>query len=208
MFTSRAEYRLMLREDNADLRLTEIGRKLGLVDDVRWKAFSSKQEAILREQERLRNTWVNPKTLTEADAMRVLGKPIDHEYSLFELLRRPDVSYEDLLTLTDGGSGEQDPQVRQQLEIAAKYQGYIARQQEEIERGRHYEEMALPADLDYREVRGLSIEAQQKLNKHKPQTLGQAGRVSGITPAAISLLLVYLKKKYKGSMVDLGENAA
>jgi tRNA uridine 5-carboxymethylaminomethyl modification enzyme len=208
MFTSRAEYRLMLREDNADLRLTEIGRKLGLVDDVRWKAFSSKQEAILREQERLRNTWVNPKTLTEADAMRVLGKPIDHEYSLFELLRRPDVSYEDLLTLTNGVSGEQDPQVRQQLEIAAKYQGYIARQQEEIERGRHYEEMALPADLDYREVRGLSIEAQQKLNKHKPQTLGQAGRVSGITPAAISLLLVYLKKKYKGSTVDLGENAA
>ena len=139
----------------------------------------------------------------------MLGKPIDHEYSLFELLRRPDVSYENLLTLTDGGAGEQDPQVRQQLETAAKSQGYIDRQHEEIERGRHYEELPLPDDLDYREVRGLSIEAQQKLNKHKPQTLGQAGRVSGITPAAISLLLGYLKKKYKaGHAVDLGENAA
>ena len=209
MFTSRAEYRLMLREDNADLRLTEAGRKLGVVDDVRWEAFSRKQEAILSEQERLKSTWVNPKTLAEADAIRVLGKPIDHEYSLFELLRRPDVGYENLLTLTNGGAGEQDPQVRQQLEIAAKYQGYIDRQHEEIERGRHYEELPLPDDLDYREVRGLSIEVQQKLNKHKPQTLGQAGRVSGITPAAISLLLVYLKKKYKANhAVDLGENAA
>lgn len=196
MFTSRAEYRLMLREDNADLRLTEIGRKLGVVDDVRWEAFSRKQEAIAREQERLKRTWVRPATLPETDSIRVLGKPIEREYPLFELLRRPDVSYEALLSLPEAGPGETDPQVRQQLEIAAKYQGYIDRQAEEVERGRQYEEMALPEDLDYRDVRGLSIEAQQKLNKQRPQTLGQAGRISGITPAAISLLLVYLKKKY------------
>lgn len=209
MFTSRAEYRLMLREDNADLRLTEAGRKLGVVDDVRWEAFSRKQEAIAREEERLKRTWVNPKTLPETEAVRVLGKPIEREYALFELLRRPDVSYEALLSLPDAGPGETDPQVRQQLEIAAKYQGYIDRQSEEIERSRHNEELVLPEDLDYRDVRGLSIEAQQKLNKQRPQTLGQAGRISGITPAAISLLLVYLKKKYNARAVDgAGENAA
>jgi tRNA uridine 5-carboxymethylaminomethyl modification enzyme len=209
MFTSRAEYRLMLREDNADLRLTEVGRKLGVVDDVRWEAFSRKQDAIAREQERLKRTWVRPATLPDADAVRVLGKPIEREYPLFELLRRPDVSYEALLTLPVAGPGESDPQVRQQLEIAAKYQGYIDRQTEEVERSRQYEEMALPEDLDYREVRGLSIEAQQKLNKQRPQTLGQAGRISGITPAAISLLLVYLKKKYNvRANRDAGEHAA
>lgn len=209
MFTSRAEYRLMLREDNADLRLTEIGRKLGVVDDARWEAFSRKQEAIAREQERLKRTWVRPATLPEADAVRVLGKPIEREYPLFELLRRPDVSYEALLTLPEAGAGEADPQVRQQLEIAAKYQGYIDRQAEEVERSRQYEEMTLPEDLDYREVRGLSIEAQQKLNKQRPQTLGQAGRISGITPAAISLLLVYLKKKYNvRANRDAGGHAA
>ncbi|MFM9913249.1 MAG: tRNA uridine-5-carboxymethylaminomethyl(34) synthesis enzyme MnmG [Methylophilaceae bacterium] len=196
MFTSRAEYRLMLREDNADLRLTEAGRRLGLVDDVRWEHFSRKQEAIMREQERLKYTWVNPKNLAHADAERVLGQAIEHEYTLFDLLRRPDVSYESLLTLGDENLGETDPQVCQQIEIAAKYQGYIDRQADEIERSRHYEELALPSDLDYREVRGLSIEAQQKLNQHKPQTLGQAGRVSGVTPAAVSLLLVYIKKKH------------
>ena len=195
MFTSRAEYRLMLREDNADMRLTEAGRKIGLVDDVRWEAFSRKQEAIAREQERLKRSFVRPGVLPEADAMRVLGKAIDHEYSLFELLRRPEVSYEALLSLTGAGEGEADEQVRQQLEIAAKYQGYIDRQQEEIERQRGNEETVLPADLDYKDVHGLSIEAQQKLNTHKPQTIGQAGRISGITPAAISLLLVYLKRK-------------
>ena len=195
MFTSRAEYRLMLREDNADMRLTEAGRKIGLVDDVRWEAFSRKQEAIAREQERLKRSFVRPGVLPEADAIRVLGKAIDHEYSLFELLRRPEVSYEALLSLTGAGEGETDEQVRQQLEIAAKYQGYIDRQQDEIERQRGNEETSLPADLDYKDVHGLSIEAQQKLNAHKPQTIGQASRISGITPAAISLLLVYLKRK-------------
>jgi tRNA uridine 5-carboxymethylaminomethyl modification enzyme len=151
----------------------------------------------LREQERLRSTWVNPKTLPAVDAERVLGVAIEREYTLFELLRRPEVSYQDLMTLpAAGGLTETDPQVCQQLEIAAKYQGYIDRQQEEIERSRHFEELALPDDIDYRDVRGLSIEAQQKLNLHKPQTLGQAGRVAGVTPAAISLLLVYIKKKY------------
>lgn len=209
MFTSRAEYRLMLREDNADHRLTEVGRKLGVVDDVRWEAFCRKQEAVSREEERLKRTWVQPKTLPEAESVRVLGKAIEREYSLFELLRRPDVSYEALLSLPNGGPGEADPQVRQQIEIAAKYQGYIDRQTEEIERSRHNEELALPDDLDYRDVRGLSIEAQQKLNKQRPQTLGQAGRISGITPAAISLLLVYLKKKYNARIVNgTGENVA
>jgi len=209
MFTSRAEYRLMLREDNADLRLTETGRSLGLVDDVRWEAFCRKQEAICREQERLKRSFVSPLTLPADAAFRVLGKPIEREYALFDLLRRPEVDYAALLTLPGGGTGEADPQVRQQIEIAAKYQGYIDRQQDEVERARHYEEMALPQDLDYREVRGLSIEAQQKLNKQRPQTLGQAGRISGITPAAISLLLVYLKKKYVAKPLQTpGETAA
>lgn len=198
MFTSRAEYRLMLREDNADMRLTEAGRKIGLVDDVRWEAFARKQDAIQREQERLKRTFVQPATLSAEDAMRVLGKPIDHEYSLFELLRRPEVSHEALLSLPGGQAGyagEINPQVRQQVEIAAKYQGYIDRQQEEVERQRGQEHLILPAELDYREVQGLSIEVQQKLNAHRPETLGQASRISGVTPAAISLLLVYLKRK-------------
>ncbi|MEQ1600266.1 MAG: tRNA uridine-5-carboxymethylaminomethyl(34) synthesis enzyme MnmG [Methylophilaceae bacterium] len=199
MFTSRAEYRLLLREDNADMRLTEVGRKIGLVDDVRWEAFSRKQEAILREQERLKRQFVQPCSLPVEDAIRVLGKPIEHEYSLFELLRRPDVSYNALLSLPLAGdadaTGEVDEQVRQQVEIAAKYQGYIDRQTEEIERSRGSEHTKFPATMDYRDVHGLSIEAQQKLSLHKPETIGQAGRISGITPAAISLLLVYLKRK-------------
>jgi len=200
MFTSRAEYRLMLREDNADMRLTEAGRKIGLVDDARWEVFARKQDAIQREQERLKRTFVQPSTLPAQDAERVLGKAIDHEYSLFELLRRPEVSYEALMSLP-GASAENieiDAQVRQQLEIAAKYQGYIDRQQDEVERQRGQEHTALPSDLDYREVRGLSIEVQQKLNTHRPETIGQASRISGVTPAAISLLLVYLKRKSRG----------
>jgi len=209
MFTSRAEYRLMLREDNADLRLTEVGRKLGVVDDIRWEAFCRKQEAIVREEQRLKNTWLQPKILPDQEALRVLGKSIEREYSLFDLLRRPDVSYEALLSLPGAGTGETDVQVCQQVEIAAKYQGYIDRQRKEIERSRHNEDLAMPEDLDYCDVRGLSIEAQQKLNKQQPQTLGQAGRVSGITPADISLLLVYLKKKYTAKMVsEPGKDAA
>ncbi|MGX8881648.1 tRNA uridine-5-carboxymethylaminomethyl(34) synthesis enzyme MnmG [Methylovorus sp. SPW-M1] len=202
MFTSRAEYRLMLREDNADMRLTEAGRRIGLVDDARWEAFSRKQEAILREQERLRKTYVHPGQVS-ADVMeKVLGKQIAREYSMFELLRRPEVSYEALLTLADG-NGEQDEQVRQQVEIAAKYQGYIDRQADEIERQRGQEDTRLPADMDYREVHGLSIEAQQKLNAQKPETVGQASRISGITPAAISLLLVHLKRRNRSKKSDV-----
>lgn len=202
MFTSRAEYRLMLREDNADMRLTEAGRKIGLVDDVRWEAFSHKQEAIMREQERLKRTFVQPSSLPVEDAVRVLGKPIDHEYSLFELLRRPEVSYEDLLTLAgaeQSNTDKIDPQVRQQLEIAAKYQGYIDRQQEEVERQRGNENTLLPENIDYSDVHGLSIEVRQKLEAHRPQTIGQASRISGVTPAAVSLLLVYLKRKSRAA---------
>lgn len=200
MFTSRAEYRLQLREDNADVRLTEAGRKLGLVDDGRWEAFSRKQEAIAREQERLKRTFVQPGTLPAEDAIRVLGKPIEREYSLFELLRRPDVSYEALLSLPGAGEGALDfnemaVQVREQIEIAAKYQGYIDRQTDEIARQRGSENIKFPADMDYHEVHGLSIEVRQKLSTQRPETIGQAGRISGITPAAISLLLVYLKRK-------------
>jgi len=203
MFTSRAEYRLLLREDNADMRLTEAGRKIGLVDDVRWEAFSRKQEAVIREQERLKRSFVRPESLPKADALRVLGKEIEHEYSLFELLRRPEVSYEALLSLSAAGLGETDEQVRLQVEIAAKYQGYIDRQYEEIERSKQNEHLKLPADIDYADVHGLSIEAQQKLTKQRPETLGQAGRISGLTPAAISLLLVYLKRRSRSKKVDI-----
>jgi len=194
MFTSRAEYRLLLREDNADLRLTETGRKLGVVDDLRWDAFMRKRDAIEAEQARLRSVWVRPETLAEADALRVLGKPIEHEYSLYELLRRPDVNYTGILSLPGAGNAVADPQVAEQVEIQAKYQGYIDRQQDEIERSRDQESLPLPADLDYSTVRGLSVEAQQKLNRHKPETLGHASRISGMTPAAISVLLVHLKR--------------
>jgi tRNA uridine 5-carboxymethylaminomethyl modification enzyme len=201
MFTSRAEYRLSLREDNADLRLTEMGRQLGVVDDARWDHFNRKRDMIAQEQERLKSTWVNPRTLSEADAMRVLSQPIEREHNLLDLLRRPQVSYESLMTLPGallpGGSAITDPQAVEQVEIQAKYQGYIERQKEEVERHRSTENTKLPADLDYRDVRGLSIEVQQKLNQHKPETLGQAARISGITPAAISILLVHLKRTEK-----------
>ena len=203
MFTSRAEYRLQLREDNADMRLTEIGRQLGLVDDVRWEAFSRKKEAVLREQERLKRTFIQPASLSAETMQAVFGKPLEHEYSLFELLRRPEVSYEAVLSLDGLGLGEIEPAVREQVEIAAKYQGYIDRQADEVARSRGQENTKLPGDLDYREIHGLPIEAQQKLNAHKPETIGQAGRISGITPAAISLLLVYLKRKSRAKVVDL-----
>lgn len=213
MFTSRAEYRLQLREDNADIRLTEAGRKIGLVDDVRWEAFSRKQEAVLQEQERLKTTWVRPGTLPKEDAVRVLGKAIEHEYSLFELLRRPELSYETLLSLPTSDPVvryEDIPEdVRQQVDIAAKYQGYIDRQQEEIERTLGSEHTKLPEDMDYSDVHGLSIEVQQKLAQHKPQTIGQAGRVSGVTPVAVSLLLVYLKRKNRAKKLNVdGEKIA
>jgi tRNA uridine 5-carboxymethylaminomethyl modification enzyme len=197
MFTSRAEYRLQLREDNADLRLTEIGRKLGIVDDARWQAFEQKRESIAREQERLCGTWVSPRNLPEEDAMRVLGKPIEREYSLHELLRRPDVNYASLLTLPGAGTGVGDEKVAEQVETQAKYHGYIERQRDEIGRNEQYETLGLPEDMDYRKVRGLSIEVQQKLNQHKPETVGQATRISGITPAAISLLLVHIKRGFR-----------
>jgi tRNA uridine 5-carboxymethylaminomethyl modification enzyme len=200
MFTSRAEYRLSLREDNADLRLTEQGRALGLVDDVRWEAFCRKRDAIAAEQERLKSTWVNPKITPAEDCIRVLGKPIEHEYNLFELLRRPEVSYQALLTLQCYGQPEisakieMDPAVVEQLEISAKYQGYIDRQAEEVAKSASYENTVLPADLDYTKVAGLSNEVRQKLAQHQPQTIGQASRIQGITPAAISLLLIHLKR--------------
>ena len=195
MFTSRAEYRLMLREDNADLRLTEAGRRLGVVDDTRWDAFNRKRDAIGREQERLKSTWVSPKSLPAAVAERVLGKPIEREYSLMDLLKRPGVGYASLAELSGRGALVGDAAVASQVEIQAKYQGYVERQHEEIARQERYETMALPRDLDYRSVRGLSIDVQQKLNQHKPETIGQASRISGITPAAISLLLVHLKRR-------------
>ncbi len=202
MFTSRAEYRLQLREDNADMRLTEIGRKLGLVDDVRWEAFSNKLQAVSREQDRLKKTFVQPANLPVEKMVAMFGKPLEHEYSLFELLRRPEVSYEALLSLGEIGLGELEPAVREQVEIAAKYQGYIDRQTDEVERSRGQEHTKLPNDLDYREIHGLPIEAQQKLNAQKPETIGQAGRISGITPAAISLLLVYLKRKSRIKSIE------
>ncbi len=196
MFTSRAEYRLQLREDNADLRLTETGYKLGLIDEVRWDAFSSKQSAIQNEKERLRTVSVSPEKLPESDAIRILGKPIEKDYTLYELLRRPEISYEDLMSLPGAGEKVIDLKVVEQVEIQAKYHGYIQRQKDEIERNLQFEETKLPLDIDYREVRGLSSEVQQKLNQHKPQSIGQAGRISGMTPAAISLLLVHLKRGF------------
>ena len=197
MFTSRAEYRLMLREDNADLRLTEAGRRLGLVDDSRWELFSRKREAIAREQERLRSTWVSPRSLPAGDAIRVLGKLLEREHSLADLLRRPDVSYRSLMSMTSTGSGVEDELVAEQIEIQAKYQGYIERQRDEVGQRVAQESLRLPLDLDYRSVRGLSAEVQQKLGRHKPETLGQAARISGVTPAAISLLLVHLKRGFR-----------
>ncbi|AQZ99773.1 tRNA uridine-5-carboxymethylaminomethyl(34) synthesis enzyme MnmG [Comamonas kerstersii] len=204
MFTSRAEFRLQLREDNADMRLTEIGRKLGVVGDEQWDMFNRKRDAVSRETERLKSTWVHPRNLPAAEAERVLGKNIEHEYNLFDLLRRPGVEYNALVSMNEGKYqseivsretlGDLHADVVEQVEIAAKYSGYIDRQKEEVERAAHYETLRLPADMDYMQVSALSIEVRQKLQKHRPETLGQASRISGVTPAAISLLMIHLKK--------------
>jgi tRNA uridine 5-carboxymethylaminomethyl modification enzyme len=211
MFTSRAEYRLQLREDNADLRLTESGRRLGLVDDVRWAAFSRKRERLERELERLRGSWVRPQTVPADVAMRLLGKALEHEYSLADLLRRPGVDF-DRVSEVDGvarggvpavsretlrqawGRAEADA-VIEQAEVALKYAGYIDKQTEEVRRARGLEELPLPKDLDYDQVTALSFEVRQKLQRHRPATLGMASRIPGVTPAAVSLLLVHLRKK-------------
>ncbi|KAI3598019.1 tRNA-5-carboxymethylaminomethyl-2- thiouridine(34) synthesis protein MnmG [Cupriavidus necator H850] len=209
MFTSRAEFRLSLREDNADMRLTEVGRELGVVDDARWDAFNRKRDAVSRETERLKSTWVNPAMLPAEDAMPLLGKPIEREYSLADLLRRPEVRYEALMALQGGRHAPETPldaepmlaeQIREQIEIGIKYHGYIARQAAEVDKLEANESTRLPEGLDYTEVRGLGFEVSQKLNQHRPETLGQASRISGVTPAAISLLLVHLKKKGLGRM--------
>ncbi len=206
MFTSRAEYRLSLREDNADLRLTETGRRLGCVDDRRWDVFCRKRDAVERELERLKSTWVNPRILAASEAERVFGKPLEREYTLADLLRRPYVRYDALLGLrgADGSAiggpdptGAQDPAVAEQVEIQTKYAGYVARQDDEVARHESAETTRLPARIDYEQVRGLSIEVRQKLAAQRPETVGQASRISGVTPAAISLLLVHIKRLNK-----------
>jgi tRNA uridine 5-carboxymethylaminomethyl modification enzyme len=194
MFTSRAEYRLLLREDNADLRLTETGRKLGLVDDDRWAAFCTKREAIEREQQRLQQIWLRPADLTGGSEV-LPGVELSRETKALQLLARPEVNYRDLMQHARLGPGVEDPQVIEQLEVQAKYAGYIERQQDEIERQRANEAVVLPLDFEYENVRGLSAEVKEKLQSHRPQTLGQAGRIPGVTPAAISLLLIHLKKR-------------
>ena len=226
MFTSRAEYRLQLREDNADLRLTEMGREFGLVDDARWDAFCRKRDAVSRETERLKSSWVNPASLPAAEAERLLGKAIEHEYSLAELLRRPGLGFDGVAAIdavaspdravsretlrTELGTQLADA-VIEQAEISIKYAGYITKQNDEVDRAAHYEALRLPVELDYSQVTALSFEARQKLGKHRPETLGQASRISGITPAAVSLLLVHLKKgRSKGFATprDSSEDAA
>ena len=208
MFTSRAEYRLMLREDNADLRLTEIGRGLGLVDDARWDAFSRKRDMVARETERLKSTWVNPRTFPPERSVPILGQAIEREYTLHELLRRPNVSYHSLSLIQPSVAAIEDPVAAEQVEIQAKYQGYIVRQQEEVNRREAQESAILPADLDYAEVRGLSIEVRQKLAQQRPETIGQATRISGVTPAAISLLLVHLKRSKRGNLASPHKKSA
>jgi tRNA uridine 5-carboxymethylaminomethyl modification enzyme len=209
MFTSRAEFRLQLREDNADMRLTDIGRLLGLVDDTRWDTFNRKRDAFAREVERLRVTWVRPDTLRSADAERLLGKSIDHEYRLTDLLRRPEIGFDTVSAVAEAAgitpavSRETlnlelglplASAVIEQVEISIKYAGYIDKQIEDVARSAHFEQLKLPDDLDYSQVAALSYEVRHKLTKHRPQTLGQASRISGVTPAAMSLLLIHLKK--------------
>jgi len=214
MFTSRAEFRLQLREDNADLRLTEMGRELGLVDDHRWEAFNRKRDAVSRETEKLKSTWVHPGILPAADAERLVGKALEREYTLIDLLRRPGVVFDTLAEVSRIARPEADVSretlnaelgetlaaaVIEQLETSVKYAGYINKQVEDVARAAHFENLRLPAELDYSQVSALSFEVRQKLSKHLPETLGQASRISGVTPAAISLLLVHLKKgRFKG----------
>ena len=214
MFTSRAEYRLSLREDNADMRLTDIGRKLGVVGDAQWEAFETKRESVARELERLRSTWVNPRILAAAESERVIGQAIEREYSLADLLRRPGVQYDTLMGMVGAegqalaGPGVADPAVKEQIEIQLKYAGYIDRQAKEVERHEHYENLKLPETFNYLDVTALSIEVRQKLDKQRPETLGQASRISGVTPAAISLLLVHLKKRGAKGFASLNEELA
>ena len=204
MFTSRAEFRLQLREDNADARLTEKAHHLGLIDEARWVAFQEKQEAVSRETQRLKSLWVNPKNIDQGRATAVLGHEIEREYNLADLMRRPGVGYHDVLSL-DATRFESDAlahlssgvqaEVIEQIDIAAKYSGYIDRQKEEVKRAEHYERLVLPNNFDYMGIEALSYEVRQKLQRHQPQTLGLASRISGVTPAAISLLLIHLKKQ-------------
>ena len=201
MFTSRAEYRLSLREDNADWRLTELGRQYHLVDDVRWKAFNEKRESVEKEVQRLRSTWVNPRMLTANAAESALGKEIAREYLLSDLLKRPNVSYQDLMGMqfneqVEMPTGLPPGECAEQVEIQIKYEGYIARQQEEIDRQHTYESQVIPESIDFDGVTSLSFEVRQKLRTHRPETVGQASRISGMTPAAISLLLIHLKRHY------------
>ena len=208
MFTSRAEYRLSLREDNADMRLTEIGRQLGCVGDAQWAAFQTKREAVELELQRLRSTWVNPRILAAAESERVIGQAIEREYSLADLLRRPNVEYETLMSMCGidgqvlGGPGVADIAVQEQVEIQLKYAGYIDRQTKEVERHEHYENLKLPDGFNYLDITALSVEVRQKLHAQRPETLGQASRISGVTPAAISLLLVHLKKVGFGGFLN------
>ena len=197
MFTSRAEFRLQLREDNADLRLTEIGRRYGLIGDVQWDSFCRKRDAVEAEKARLKTTWLHPARLSDAAALQaLLGKAIEREYNLYDLLKRPNVAYADLMALPEAGGAVADEAVAEQVEIQVKYQGYINRQNEELARRDNLEDVRLPADIDYGLVKGLSKEVQQKLNQQRPETLGQASRIQGITPAAIALLMVHLKRGF------------
>ena len=202
MFTSRAEYRLSLREDNADWRLTELGRGLGLVDDARWEFFNKKRDAVTREIERLKNTWISPRVIAREKAAEILGKEIEREYSLSDILKRPNMSYQKLSLLTEGmdinHSWVESPDWSEQVEVQIKYEGYIARQHEEVKKHQAYEQTGIPIDLDYDEISSLSFEVRQKLKTHRPETVGQASRMSGITPAAISLLLIHLKRRKYG----------
>jgi len=222
MFTSRAEFRLQLREDNADQRLTELGHELGLVDEQRWTAFNRKREAVARESQRLKSTWVHPGRLASEDAERLLAKALEHEYSLLELLRRPSVDYDTLSEIAQLArvepvvsretlAAEWGPSLAhaaiEQVEIATKYAGYIDKQVEEVARALHFEDLPLPEDLDYAQVNALSFEVRQKLDRHRPRTLGMASRISGVTPAAISLLLVHLKRRRLPSLAQARRSA-